>query len=263
MARTELDRFFGPRGPVDAKTVAIFWTGNAGDHRSADVKVEYLSPFPPKQKGCKGVVLTGEHMGELVTIIKYKRSQKRAVVQVDGEEVPWEDNESVFCTVVDPLQSHQRASRAVSQISKLAPSFPTLESRSTRDIVGPLVSPTASLQPLNTISQHILSPALPTPNAGSVDQHSIPIPSYVNSAEECADKDKDKDTGNVVVDQYGENIVGVPVENWHQDSTIPDLPVLDKAPTVRREWWEIWEEEEERCSFIDETYIFLLDQLCV
>jgi hypothetical protein len=247
MARTELDRFYGPRGPVDANTVAIFWTGNTGDHRSADVGVEHLSPFPPKQKGGKGVVLTGERMGELVTILKYQRSKKRAVVQVDGEEVPWEDNESIFCAVVDPLHSHQITGRAV---SKLAPSFP---GRSIRDIVDPLVSPTASLQLPNTISQHTLSPALPTLNARSVDQQSMLIPSYVNSNE--------KDTGHVAfvnVDQCGENTVSIPVENWHQNKTIPVLPVLDKAPTVRKEWWETWEEEEEQCSFTDETYKFLL-----
>jgi hypothetical protein len=104
IAQTELDRFFGRKGPVDRNTtVAIFWTGHKKDRRHDDVNVECLLPAPPRSKGSKAVVLEGEHMGEVVTVSKYMKKTKRAVVQVDGGLVSWEDDENKFCMISDPI----------------------------------------------------------------------------------------------------------------------------------------------------------------
>jgi hypothetical protein len=238
-ARTELDRFFGPRGRVDANCVAIFWTGQIGDFRSADVMVEHLSPYSPKAKGGKAIVLEGERIGELVNVLQYKKKFRKVIVQVDDLGAPWEDDETVFCAIVDPVQRHE---------SNLPP---PLENGRTRSSIGPPT--TFPLPPTETVSWHMLPPTLPTPTleyARSMDQYPIPGPSYVNHTEECADKDNGVDNVTfVTVDQPEENTVSIPFEDQQHNSGVPDVRLSGHTPAVEKEWWQIWEEEDQLRSY--------------
>lgn len=201
--------------------------------------MEYLLPAPPKSKGSKAIVLRGERMGELVAVLRYKRTEKRLIAELDGNSESWEDDEDKFCWVQDPMPGHAVIS--------------TPRNRGAHTIGWPAV-PTAptSIQPLPVLPLALCQPLslptlpanpYPTSAAGSaiMDQQALPGPSHFNNNEEGANKNDG--VGNalcVPVDQRGEREMAIVKQKMtvHVGGTPP-----------QNEWWQTWEEEEERRSF--------------
>jgi hypothetical protein len=96
IARTELDRFAGP------EEVALFWSDNRASIRRANVPIEYLRPAVPRAADLEAVVLEGAHIGELVTIQRYKKKQGKVIFRCDSEPRVWETDESNLCWVQRP-----------------------------------------------------------------------------------------------------------------------------------------------------------------
>jgi hypothetical protein len=97
-ARTAVpSRFVGQYGPVVQGEVALAWTDNRAQLRTANVPVKYLSPAVPMGKGKEGVVLKGPHQGKLVVVTKYLKKKKLLEVSVGGRL--WEEPDDNVCWV--------------------------------------------------------------------------------------------------------------------------------------------------------------------
>jgi hypothetical protein len=88
-----------PNGTAGPEELPLFWTDNRSVVRDANVPVRYLLPAVPRSKGCEAIIVKGERLGELVTVQKYKKKQRKLDVQVNGESRVWEADEDEVCWV--------------------------------------------------------------------------------------------------------------------------------------------------------------------
>jgi hypothetical protein len=77
------------------------WTDCRGKIKRDLVEIQYLNPSPPTARRRQGIVLSGDHQGELIVVERYERVKKRLVVALLGESYQnlWEELENNVCWV--------------------------------------------------------------------------------------------------------------------------------------------------------------------
>jgi hypothetical protein len=76
------------------------WTDSRGKVKRDLVEIQHLNPAAPTARNRQGVVLTGDHQGELVVVDSYSRTAKTLVVaSLSDAEKRWVEKEENVCWV--------------------------------------------------------------------------------------------------------------------------------------------------------------------
>jgi hypothetical protein len=92
-----------PPGPPGPHEVALVWTDNKAQRRSANVHVSFLQPVRPVLGG-KALIIAGQQSGKVVTILKRKRAEKRVTCRAewhDGRNQELLLSEADLCRIDD------------------------------------------------------------------------------------------------------------------------------------------------------------------
>jgi hypothetical protein len=81
--------------------VPLIWTGNKAELRTANVSVHVLEPARPVLGG-DALVIDGDHIGKVVTVLKRKRGGRKQVsVRCEWADHLTDMSEADLCRVAD------------------------------------------------------------------------------------------------------------------------------------------------------------------